>query len=95
MDHDQKHEIQVKRKEIGKTLSRLLVIQGTPFTLDDIKATIYNEKSTADLVSVLNMFHSEPGSQGYEGLVELVREAWNYYPHKSLGGRSPREKSLE
>lgn len=30
-----------------------------------------------------------------ENVLELVNDAWNFFPHKALGGLSPEEKRLE
>ncbi len=32
---------------------------------------------------------------GLSNVLELVTDAWNYFPHKALGGISPAEKLLE
>ena len=95
MNEGQRKELLLTRREIGKKLSKLLAEQGSPFTLDDIKAAIDNEEGTSVFGTILRMFRTEPYTPEFQILVDLIREAWNYYPHKSLGGLSPKEKAFE
>lgn len=86
------YEIIRKRKEIEKELSAMLEETGSDFGLDDIKDTIYNEDGQDSLTDIIAMFDSGQGTAELEDVLELVNKAWNYFPHKTIGGLSPAEK---
>lgn len=65
------------------------------FGLEDIKDAIYNEEETDDMMKVVAMFDRGGDASELENILELVSDAWNYFPHKILGGISPAEKLLE
>lgn len=89
------YEIAKKKEEIEDRLSTMLKEAGRNFDLDDIKEIIYNEDGQDSLTDVIAMFDSGQGVAELENVLELVNEAWNYFPHKILGGLSPSEKVLE
>lgn len=41
------------------------------------------------------MFDRGGDASELSNVLELVTDAWNYFPHKALGGISPAEKLLE
>ena len=42
------------------------------------------------------MFNSEINIMEWDNdMLQLIINAWNYFPHKALGGVSPHEKYLE
>jgi len=45
--------------------------------------------------SELTPLESSLSLTGLSNVLELVTDAWNYFPHKTLGGLSPAEKLLE
>ena len=65
------------------------------FTLDDVKEVIYNEEDQDDLTKAISMFDTGKISDELENILELTNDAWNYFPHKIIGGVSPAEKILE
>ncbi len=65
------------------------------FGLDDIKKIIYNEKGQDDLTDIIAMFDTGQGAAELQNVLELVNDAWNYFPHKVISGLSPAEKLLE
>lgn len=73
----------------------MLEITGSDFTLDRIRETIYNEEESDDMMKVVAMFDRGGDAAELENMLELVSDAWNYFPHKVLGGISPAEKLLE
>ena len=87
-------EIKEFRKEIEADLIEMLDETDSDFTLDDIKDVILNEKETDDMQKVIAMFDNGDSSN-LSNVLELVSDAWNYFPHKILGGLSPAEKLLE
>ena len=90
-----KEEIIAKREEIEKELLAMLAESKSDFGLDDIKEIIYNEDGQDSLTDVVAMFDEGQSVAELQNMLELVNDAWNYFPHKTLGGLSPAEKLLE
>lgn len=90
-----KTQILQRRKEIEQELVDLLEETGSDFGLDDIKEIIYNEDDQESLTDIIAMFDNGLGLVELENVLETVNDAWNYFPHKILGGLSPMEKRLE
>jgi hypothetical protein len=91
-----KEEILEYRTELEADINELLEKAGSDFTLDDVKEIIYNEEDTGDMQKIVAMFGTgEKGAPEMSTVLELVTDAWNYFPHKLLNGLSPAEKSLE
>lgn len=94
-----------KRKEIEQELVEMLKETdptsprlrraGSNFTLQDVKDLIYNEEDNDDMMKVVAMFDRGGDASELNNVLELVTDAWNYFPHKVLGGISPAEKLLE
>ena len=47
------------------------------------------------MMKVVAMFDRGGDASELSNVLELVTEAWNYFPHKVLGGISPAEKLFE
>ena len=90
-----KKQILEKRKEIERELLDMLKETKSDFDLEDIKDAIYNEEETDDMMKVVAMFDRGGDVSELENVLELVSDAWNYFPHKIIGGLSPAEKLLE
>lgn len=90
-----KMQILQRRKEIEQELVELLEETGSDFGLDDIKDIIYNEDDQDSLTDIIAMLDNGLGLVELENVLETVNDAWNYFPHKILGGLSPMEKRLE
>lgn len=84
-------EIIEKRKEIEQELEDILKETGSDFTLKDIRETIYEEEETDDFTNLIAMFDMGQGAAELQTITELLSDAWNYFPHKILGGKSPAE----
>ena len=73
------------------------------FTLQDVKDAIYHEEDNDDMMKVVAMFDGSTSLTTGRGgdaselsnVLELVSDAWNYFPHKVLGDISPAEKLLK
>ena len=65
------------------------------FTLQDVKDVIYNEEDNDDMMKVVAMFDRGGDASELSNVLELVTDAWNYFPHKLFDGLSPAEKLLE
>lgn len=84
-------EIIEKRKEIERELEGFLKETKSDFTLENIKETIYEEEETDDFTDLIAMFDMGQGAEELQTITELLSDAWNYFPHKILGGKSPAE----
>jgi len=105
---ESKEEILARRKEIEQELVDMLKETESDFTLDHVRDAIYDEEDNDDMMKVVAMFDPSSRTQGVHygasrggdaselsNVLELVTDAWNYFPHKALGGISPAEKLLE
>ena len=95
METESKQQIIERRKEIEKELLELLEETKSDFGLDDIKEIIYNEDGQDDLTKVIAMFDCGQGLAEMNEILEIINDAWNYFPHKYLDGLCPMEKILE
>jgi len=89
-----RQEIIEKRKEIEQELEDVLKETGSDFTLADILETIYEEEETDDFTDLIAMFDMGQGAAELQTVTELLSDAWNYFPHRVLGGLSPAEMLL-
>ncbi len=95
MQIESQQEILERRKEIEQELTDMLEEAKSEFTLDHIRDAIYEEEDSDDMMKVVAMFDNGGNATELENVLELVSDAWNYFPHKLLGGISPAEKALE
>lgn len=95
MQTESKKQILTRRKEIERELTDLLKETESDFSLLDVKDVIFHEEDTDNMMKVVAMFDRGGGASELSNVIELVSDAWNYFPHKILGGISPAEKSLE
>ncbi len=86
-----KKETIEKRKEIKEEFEELLKEHNSPFTFQHILDIIYHEEETDDMMKIVRIFdRGDPIELG--NILELATDAWNYFPHKMLGGKAPAEK---
>ena len=64
------------------------------FTLDHVRDVIFHEEDTDDMMKVVVMSDCGGDASELSNVLESVTDAWNYFPHKALGGISPVEKLL-
>lgn len=95
MKTESKQEILKRRKELEHELVDMLKKTESDFTLDHVRDAIYNEEESDDMVKVVAMFDRGGDASELDNVLELVSDAWNYFPHKVLGDISPAEKLLE
>ena len=86
-----KEEIAARRLELEHTIDEILIETESPFKLEDVRSAILNETGSADMAAVLAMFDRGGGAWEMADIQGLVVEAWDYFPHASLGGISPAE----
>jgi hypothetical protein len=90
-----KEQIFVRRKEIEQDLVDMLKKTESDFSLRHIKDVIFHEEDNDDMMKVVAMFDRGGDASELSNILELVTDAWNYFPHKAIGGLSPKEKLLE
>ncbi len=95
MEIESKQQILERRKEIEQELTDMLKETKSDFTLDHVRDAIYNEGDNDDMMKVVAMFDRGGDTSELSNVLELVTDAWNYFPHDVLGGISPAEKLLE
>jgi hypothetical protein len=91
MNSQPKENIIERRKEIEEELADMLDQTGSDFTVEDVKAAIYEEEGNEDMQEIIAMF-DDGDPMNLSNVLELVTDAWNYFPHKALDGSSPVEK---
>jgi hypothetical protein len=75
-------------------LKKLLDDTGSQATLGRIKKVVFKlgptefQSFALSLLAALN-FHEVDDAD--EATLQVIQDAWNYFPHGSLGGRSPAE----
>ena len=95
MSTESKQQILARRKEIEQELIDMLKETESDFSLQHVKDTIFHEEETDDMMKVVAMFDRGGDASELSNILELVTDAWNYFPHKALRGKSPVEKAME
>jgi len=95
MEIESKQQILDRRKEIEQELTDMLKETESDFTLDHVRDVIFHEEDNDDMTKVVAMFDRGGDASELSNVLELVSDAWNYFPHKALGGISPAEKLLD
>ncbi|KKR07924.1 MAG: hypothetical protein UT32_C0005G0023 [Parcubacteria group bacterium GW2011_GWC2_39_14] len=95
MEIESKQQIIERQKEIEQELVDMLKETRSDFTLDHVRDVIFHEEDNDDMMKVVAMFDRGGDVSELSNVLELVTDAWNYFPHKALGGISPAEKLLE
>ncbi len=85
-----KNEIERGRKEIAVVFKSFLKDANSPFTFKQILDIIDCETGRKDFYKIVAVFNDTEISDP-ETIMELVTDAWNYFPHKSLDGKAPIE----
>ena len=95
MKTESKQQILERWKELEQELTNTLKETESDFTLDHVRDAIFHEEDSDDMMKVVAMFDRGGDASELSDVLELVADAWNYFPHKALGGISPAEKLLE
>ncbi len=95
METESKEEIIQRKKEIEGDIVEMLKETESDFGLEDVKDAIYNEEETDDMTKIIATFDRGGDMSELDYILELVTDAWNYFPHKALGGLSPAEMILK
>jgi len=86
-----KQQIIDERREIEEYIVALLKKVKSDFTFKDVTDAIYNETEQGDLTKMIAMFDTGEGGDELSNILDILTDAWNYFPHKALGGKSPEE----
>ena len=86
-----KQQIIDERREIEEYIVALLKKVKSDFTFKDVTDAIYDETEQDDLTKIIAMFDTGEGGDELSNVLDILTDAWNYFPHKSLGGKSPEE----
>lgn len=78
-------------KKIKELINELNLEDG--ISLEDVKEIILNEKNgNKEFNYLVSMFVSKvPDINRANDVAQIISEAWNTFPHKSLGGLSPEQ----
>ena len=95
MEIESRQQILERRKEIDQELTDMLKVTESDFTLDHVRDVIFHEENNDDMMKVVSMFDRGGDASELSNVLEMVTDAWNYFPHKVLSGISPAEKILE
>lgn len=90
-----KENIIQKRGDIEKQLNDIIKSLGLSVNFEEIKEVIYNEQDQGALHNIMSKFDNGQDIDELNKILAIVNEAWNYFPHRVLGGLSPAEKILE
>jgi len=90
-----KENILKRRIEIEKELSDLLKESNSEFAFEDIKEVIYNENGDNEFSKIISVFDHGQDINELNDIMQLLNDAWNYFPHKCLKGLSPAEMILK
>lgn len=94
MEIRDQRQIVERRAEIERELQELLEQAGSEASVEDIKEIIYREEDSDDMMEIVALFDTGDGAVELSTVLEAASDAWNYFPHKALGGISPVEKVL-
>ncbi len=95
--HSQKNgreNILRRRRAIERKIGNILRTIGSNAGVNDVRDAIYDEKGSEAIAKILDFFQGGGGVVALEEIVDVIQEAWNYFPHRSLGGLSPAEKLI-
>lgn len=94
MENLNQQQILERRKEIEQELVDMLKETESDFTLNHVRDVIFHEEDNDDMMKAVAMFDRGGDASELSNVLELVTDAWNYFPHKVLGGISPAEVLL-
>jgi len=80
-----------RKRQIRQDLQRLLTEIQSHFTLEDIERLIYLENDLEDFKRLYSIFADGADPHKLNERIKIINDAWNYFPHQCLGGKSPVE----
>lgn len=88
-------EIKKKRNKIKSDLARTIKKYKVDITVHEVLDIIYNENDHKDIFKIINKFKNVSDIDELNSIQRVISIAWNYFPHRSLKGLSPKEMYLE
>ena len=92
------HNVAVRRHRARteKKLTRLLTAAGSSATLDDIKSIIFEEDGDTPFIAYVMQLGELFGDEADDdAVIPAIQDAWNYFPHRRLGGSCPASRMLQ
>lgn len=89
-----KEEIAQTRSDLELQIAQLLEAANSEFTVGDVKKAIYGENDQDNFTQLLSMFDTGEGATELTDILEVITDAWNYFPHRALGDLAPIEVEL-
>lgn len=85
---------QAVEEKLEKLLEKLHLSK--PITVGDIKDCIWNARKPNDSFQLFFLLtENEKDKEIIDETMHLLQDAWNYFPHRMLGGKSPNDLVLE
>jgi hypothetical protein len=85
------------RKVLSARILYLLVSFDSEATVEEIKRLILEHDGTTHpsecFADLIDLFRA--GKDDLDSLLPVIQDAWNYFPHRSLGGRCPAEVMVD
>jgi hypothetical protein len=85
------------RTRLSARILYLLVSFDSEATVDDIKQLILEHDGTTHpsecFADMIPLFRAS--KDDLDSLLPVIQDAWNYFPHRSLGGRCPAEVMVD
>ena len=73
----------------------LIELMGCGLSLEEIKDIVYNEDGNESMRKIILSFDQGQDIDEMNRILQIISNAWNYWPHKKLNGLSPAEKLAE
>jgi hypothetical protein len=89
-----KQEVKKKQDELELQIAQLLEAANSEWTVDDVKEVIYAERDHDNFTELLAMFDTGEGVAQLPDIIEVLTDAWNYFPHHALGSQAPVEVTV-
>jgi hypothetical protein len=89
-----KQEVKKMQDELELQMAQLLEAANSEWTVDDVKEAIYAERDQDNFTELLSMFDTGEGAVELSDAIEVLTDAWNYFPHHALGGQAPVEVAV-
>ncbi len=80
-----------KREEIEMKLSKILRENKIDASFYEIKDMIFEEKDHKDFGEIISLFKKIKSIEDLNIIMQVISEAWSYFPNRSLNGKCPKE----
>lgn len=80
-----------KREEIEMKLSKILRENKISTSFYEIKDMIFEENNHKDFGEIISLFKKIKLIEDLDTIMQVISDAWSYFPHRVLGGKCPKE----